>query len=92
MEILIISIGVLAIVGMVAFLVHLFIKAINRDQQEQDERTLQLEKRINEIKKDLVWQIQWETKIRSDFEHQVNDEILRLRKQVKKKSDKSDNS
>lgn len=92
MEILIISIGVLAIVGMVAFLVHLFVKAINRDQQEQDERTLQLEKRINDLKKELVWQIQWETKIRSDFEHQVNDEILRLKKQLKKKSDKNDNS
>ena len=90
MEILMIIIGVLAIVSMIAFLVHLFIKAINRDQQEQDERTLQLEKRINDIKKDLTWQIQWETKIRSDFEHQVNDELIRLRKQIKKKSDNNE--
>lgn len=83
-----IIIGVLAIIGMIAFLVHLFIKAYNNEQEEQDQRIQVLEKRINEIKKELTWQIQWETKLRQDFEHQVNDEILRLRRQVKKKSDK----
>jgi len=88
MEILMIIIGVLAIIGMIAFLVHLFIKAYNKDQQEQDERILVLEKRINETKKELNWQIQWEEKIRSDFERQVNEEILRLRRQINRKSDK----
>ena len=91
-NILMIIIGVLAVVSMIAFLVHLFVKAINKDQQEQDERILQLEKRINDIKKDLTWQIQWETKIRSDFERQVNDEILRLKRQIKKKGGNNDNS
>ena len=81
-------IGILAIIGLIAFLFSLLVKAFNTDQQQQDERTLVLEKRINEIKKELTWQIQWETKLRQDFEHQVNDEILRLRRQVKKKSDK----
>lgn len=90
MEILMIIIGVLAIISMIAFLVHLFIKAYNKDQQEQDERILILEKRINEAKKELNWQIQWEEKIRSDFERQVNDEILRLRRQIKKKGDSND--
>lgn len=87
-NIIIIIVGILVVISAITFLVHLFIKAINKDQQEQDERILVLEKRINEIKKELTWQIQWETKLRSDFEHQVNDEILRLRRQVKKKSDK----
>lgn len=87
-NIIIIIVGILVVISAITFFVHLFIKAINKDQQEQDERILVLEKRINEIKKELTWQIQWETKLRSDFEHQVNDEILRLRRQVKKKSDK----
>ena len=52
MEILMIIIGVLAVVSMIAFLVHLFIKAINKDQQEQDERILQLEKRLENYKKE----------------------------------------
>lgn len=84
MEIYLIIIGVLAIVGMITFLVHLFLKAINKDQQEQDERILQLEKRINDMNKDLIWRIQWEIKLRSDFEHQANEELSRLRKQIKK--------
>lgn len=88
MEVLMIIIGVLAIISIIAFFIHLFVIAYNKDQQEQDERVLVLEKRINEIKKELTWQIEWETKIRSDFERQTNDELLRLRKQLKKKSDK----
>lgn len=48
MEILMIIIGVLVVISMIAFLVHLFIKAYNKDQQEQDERILVLEKRIQE--------------------------------------------
>ena len=84
MEIYLIIIGVLAIVGMITFLVHLFLKAINKDQQEQDERILQLEKRINDMNKDLIWRIQWEIKLRSDFEHQTNEELSRLRKPIKK--------
>lgn len=90
MEILMIIIGVLAVISMIAFLVHLFIKAYNKDQQEQDERILVLEKRINDLKKELTWQIEWETKIRSDFERQINDEILRLRRQINKKSDNNE--
>ena len=87
MEILIIIVGVLAIIGMIAFLVSLFIKAINRDQEDQDERILYLEKRINDIKKELTWQIQWETKLRQDLEKEIKDDLTRTKKQIKKKSD-----
>lgn len=52
MEILMIIIGILAIIGMIAFLVYLFIMAYNKDQQEQDERILQLEKRLQKSIKD----------------------------------------
>ena len=54
MEILMIIIGVLAVVSMIAFLIHLFIKAYNKDQQEQDERILQLEKRIQEQYSNII--------------------------------------
>ena len=46
-------IGITAIISMLAFLVHLFIKAYNQDQKEQDERIQVLEKRIEEYKKDI---------------------------------------
>lgn len=52
MEILMIIIGVLAIIGMIAFLVHLFVIAYNKDQKEQDDRILQLEKRLQKSIKD----------------------------------------
>lgn len=48
MEILIIIIGALVVISVIAFFIHLFVKAYNQDQQEQDERILQLEKRIQE--------------------------------------------
>lgn len=44
-------IGITAVISMIAFLVHLFIKAYNQDQKEQDERILQLEKRIEEYRR-----------------------------------------
>lgn len=90
MEILMIIVGILAIVGMIAFLVHLFIKAYNQDQKEQDERMLVLEKRINDIKKEINNNIEWEKQLRKDFERQVNEEILRLKRQLNKKSDKNE--
>ena len=76
MKILIIIVGILAIIGIVAYVIYLFTSAINRDQQNQDERILYLEKRINDIKKELTWQIQWETKLRQDFENQTNNELI----------------
>ena len=54
MEILMIIIGVLAVISMIAFLINLFIKAYNKDQQEQDERILQLEKRIQEQYSNII--------------------------------------
>ena len=52
MEVLMIIIGVLAIIGMIAFLVHLFVMAYNKEQQEQDERILVLEQRLEEYRED----------------------------------------
>jgi hypothetical protein len=93
MEILMIIIGVLAVISMIAFLVHLFIKAINKDQQEQDERILQLEKRIESYNKKTNDRISMEIGQRQLLEELTNDEIANIHKQMiklnkKKKSDK----
>ena len=91
MEILMIIIGVLAVVSMIAFLVHLFIKAINKDQQEQDERILQLEKRLEKYRKDRddeLVNIYDNISINND---DIKDLINRIQKlERKKKSDKNE--
>lgn len=46
-------IGILAIIGLIAFLFSLLVKAFNVDQQQQDERVLVLEKRQNDTYKEL---------------------------------------
>lgn len=89
MEIIMIIIGVLAVISMIAFLVHLFLKAYNKDQQEQDERILVLEKRIQEQYEDFSDTI-------NDFKNEIinlNIEQSDLEKRIqklerKKKSDK----
>lgn len=58
METLMVIIGVLAIIGMIAFLVHLFVIAYNKDQKEQDERILVLEKRLEEYREDIDDELQ----------------------------------
>ena len=55
---------------------------------ELEERILVLEKRLEDYKKDMTWQIQWETKIRKDFDQQIVEDLLRIKKQLKKKSGK----
>ena len=88
MEILMIIIGVLAIIGMIAFLVHLFIKAYNKDQQEQDERILQLEKRLEDYRKDKddeLVDIYYNLRINNDDIKDLTNRIQKLER--KKKSD-----
>ena len=93
MEALMIIIGVLAIIGMIAFLVHLFIMAYNKDQQEQDERILQLEKRIEDYGKKQIQKDNW---LLNEINERLNETKkldLRLQKlEKKKKSDNNDNN
>ena len=91
MEVLMIIIGVLAIIGMIAFLVNLFIKAYNKDQQEQDERTLVLEKRLYDFKKERIDE---EDNIKENLDTCM-DLIMNLASRIqklerKKKSDKNE--
>ena len=86
-----IIIGVLAIIGMIAFLVNLFIKAYNKDQQEQDERTLVLEKRLYDFKKERIDE---EDNIKENLDTCM-DLIMNLASRIqklerKKKSDKNE--
>ena len=89
MEILMIIVGVLAIIGMVAFLVNLFLKAYNKDQQEQDERILVLEKRIEDYRKKQIQKDNW---LLNEINERLNETTkldLRIQKlERKKKSDK----
>ena len=43
-------------------------KWYKKEQQEQDERMQVLEKRIEDYRREIIWKIQLETKIRNDFE------------------------
>ena len=95
MEILMIIVGVLAIISMIAFLVHLFLKVYNQEQQDQDERILQLEKRIESYNKKTNDRISMEIGQRQLLEELTNDEIANIHKQMiklnnKKKSDKNE--
>ena len=91
MEILMIIVEILAVISMIAFLVYLFIKAYNQDQQEQDERILVLEKRIQEQYEDFSDTI-------NDYKDKIinlNIEQSDLEKRIqklerKKKSDKNE--
>ena len=91
MEILMIIIGILTIIGMIAFLVHLFIKAYNQDQQEQDERILVLEKRIEDYRKKQIQKDNW---LLNEINERLNETTkldLRIQKlERKKKSDKNE--
>ena len=84
-----IIVGVLAIIGMVAFLVNLFLKAYNKDQQEQDERILVLEKRIEDYRKKQIQKDNW---LLNEINERLNETTkldLRIQKlERKKKSDK----
>lgn len=46
-------IGILAIIGIIAFIFTLLVKVYNDDQKTQDERVLVLEKRQNDTYKEL---------------------------------------
>lgn len=87
MKVIIMILGVLVTGGIVATIIGLLSKIYNRDQQERDERVLVLEKRINDLKKELIWQIQWQEQLEKQFERDTKDELTRIKKQLKKKSD-----
>lgn len=88
-NIIIIVAEILVVIGAITFFVHLFIKAINKDQQEQDERILVLEKRIQEQYEDFNDTIK-------DFKNEIinlNIEQSDLEKRIQKleRKKKSDN-
>lgn len=90
METLIISIGVLAIIGMIAFLIHLFMIAYNEDQKEQDERMLVLEKRLEEYKGEDKEEIKKINTALKNLDEGMNKNYLDIQKQLRKKSDKNE--
>lgn len=55
-------------------------------KEDTDKRILVLEKRINEVKKELTGQIQVEVETRQDFEEATCNEIAIIHKKIKKVS------
>ena len=91
MEILMIIVGILAIIGMIAFLMHLFIKAYNKDQQEQDERILVLEKRLEEHRRINTKDFNYLDNGYLDNRNYLKELETRIQKlERKKKSDKNE--
>ena len=80
-------IGITAVISMLAFLVHLFTKAYNQDQKEQDERILQLEKRIEEYRRNR------NDEMSHIYDNLVinNQDIKRITKEINKIKNKREN-
>ena len=52
--------------------------------EETDERILILEKRLEDYRKEIIWRIQLESKLRNDFELKATDDIKAINKKIKK--------
>lgn len=92
-ETTLICIGGIATLGIICFFVYMRSMTYNKDQQEQDERILQLEKRIEDLKSKQIQKDNW---LLNEINERLNETKkldLRLQKlERKKKSDKNDNS
>lgn len=55
---------------------------------ETDERIQVLEKRLEDYRKEIIWKIQLETKIRNDFELKTTEDIKTINKKLNKKNKK----
>ena len=63
-------------------------KWYKQEQQEQDERMQVLEKRLEDYRREIIWKIQLETKIRNDFELKETEDIKTINKKLNKKNKK----
>ena len=84
LNIIILWILILILSGVLWFLY----KWYKQEQQEQDERMQVLEKRLEDYRREIIWKIQLETKIRNDFELKATEDIKTINKKLNKKNKK----